>query len=458
MDEKTASHRMVSGSLENARDLAHELAWFARVLDTRIKLHFDTDSEADSIFEIEPPDLGDSTSPYAHFVRHYDISFAERIVVMLALIPHIHPQMLDVLWSRNEQTGRGFTEFGGLHGTSHGGFLPSGETAAFILAGDDLAIRFELARLFDGDHFFAHHNIVQLTPVAAGEPVLSGALTISQEYLHWFTTAVERKPSFNTEFPARLIETELEWNELVLPTSTLEQLEEIRHWITHGDRLLREWEMHKRLPPGYTSLFYGPPGTGKTLAASLLAKELGLDLYKIDLSMMISKYIGETEKNLARIFDRAQHKRWILFFDEADALFGKRTRVDDSHDRYANQEISFLLQRIEEFAGVVILASNLKANIDDAFIRRFQSVVFFPMPKPSERLRIWKKGFSPRAELENKVDLSRLAEKHDLSGGTIMNVVRYASLKALSRQGVTIFMEDLEEGVRREFMKEGRTL
>jgi SpoVK/Ycf46/Vps4 family AAA+-type ATPase len=173
--------------------------------------------------------------------------------------------------------------------------------------------------------------------------------------------------------------------------------------------------------------------------------------------MVLSKYIGETEKNLGRVFDLAEHRRWILFFDEADALFGRRTVVESSHDRYANQEISFLLQRIEDFSGVVILASNLKTNIDDAFLRRFHSVIYFPMPKPAERRRIWQNAFSKRAVLDERIDLGRLAEKHELSGGTIMNVVRYSSLKALSRHQSTIWLEDMEEGIRREFQKEGRT-
>ena len=210
--------------------------------------------------------------------------------------------------------------------------------------------------------------------------------------------------------------------------------------------------------PGSRSLFIGPPGTGKTLSACLLGKHCGCDVYKVDLSLVVSKYIGETEKNLARIFDAAEHKGWILFFDEADALFGKRTRVEDSHDRYANQEVSFLLQRIEEFDGVVILASNFRANIDDAFVRRFQSVVHFPMPKPPERLRIWRDAFPPHAHARRPLDLGRIAEKYELSGGTIMNVVRYASLMAVSRGGAAIALEDVEEGVRREFIKDGRAL
>lgn len=441
---------------ENALDLGLELDWFALVLEARVKACFGED--CGTLPPIPPPDLGGSDSCYARFIRHYDLQPAERLVLLLALIPHIRPQLLDVLWSTNRETGRGFTQFGGLRGTAHGGLIPTGETAAFILAGDDLAARFEVTQMFEGDHIFALHAILQLSPATAGEPLLSGTLTLSREYISWLTTATVRKPNFNSEFPARLITTGLEWEDLVLPRTTLEQLEEIGHWILYGDRLMRDWEMEGKLQPGCTCLFHGPPGTGKTLSAGLLGKQCGCDVYRIDLSMIVSKYIGETEKNLARIFDMAEHKRWILFFDEADALFGKRTRVDDAHDRYANQEISFLLQRIEEFNGVVILASNMKANIDEAFMRRMQAVIHFPMPRPDERLRIWKGAFSRKAILEERINLEQVAERHELAGGTIMNVVRHASLKALSRNSETILLEDMEEGIRREFRKTGRTV
>jgi len=373
-------------------------------------------------------------------------------------MPHIRPQLLDVLWAKNEVTQRGFTEFGGVHGVTHGGFIPTGETAAFLLAGDDLDARFRMTQLFNGDQFLSRNHVVQLSPVSTGESQLSGVLTISREYLNRFTTGVESKPNFNMEFPARLIETELEWKDLVLPSATLDHLNEINQWVVHGEKLLKDWGMNQKLRPGFTSLFYGSPGTGKTLSACLLGKHCGCDVYRVDLSLIVSKYIGETEKNLGRVFDLAEHKKWILFFDEADALFGKRTKVDDSHDRYANQEISFLLQRIEDFNGVVILASNFKTNIDDAFIRRFHSVVHFPMPKPPERFRIWKEAFSSKTTLDWEVDLSRIAEKYELSGGTIMNVVRYSSLMALSRSSTTIVLADIEEGIRREFLKEGRAL
>ncbi len=462
MDETTDPHRTADALSANARDLEAELEWFAAVLEARLQAYFGTGAQENGapprreMPDLPPPALDGSTSCYATFLREHALPPATRLVILLALIPHVRPQLLDVLWTRNEATQRGFTELGGVQGTSHGGFLPTGETAVFLLAGDDLSARFETARLFEGDQFLARHNVLHLAPVAAGEPRLSGALVLSPELLDRFTTGRERKPGFNSDFPARLIRTELAWNDLALPAATLDQLEEIKHWVLHSRTLLHDWGMRHRLRPGFTSLFHGPPGTGKTLSACLLGKHCGCDVYKVDLSMIVSKYIGETEKNLARVFDLAEHKRWILFFDEADALFGKRTRVDDSHDRFANQEISYLLQRIEDFDGVVILASNFKANIDDAFLRRFQSVVHFPIPRPAERLRIWRESFPRPARLEERIELARIAEQHELSGGTILNVVRYASLQALSRGSQTILLDDLEEGTRRSMLKEGR--
>ena len=178
------------------------------------------------------------------------------------------------------------------------------------------------------------------------------------------------------------------------------------------------------------------------------------DVYKVDLSLVVSKYIGETEKNLARVFDQAEHNGWILFFDEADALFGKRSETKDAHDRYANQEISFLLQRLETFDGIAILASNFRDNLDEAFSRRFESVIYFPLPRPEERLRLWQQGFSPKARLEAAIDLEKVAREHEFSGSSIMNAIRYASLQALQRNSETISLDEVQQGIRREYVKE----
>src|SRR2546429_3695822 len=190
------------------------------------------------------------------------------------------------------------------------------------------------------------------------------------------------------------------------------------------------------------------------MTACPLGKSTGREVYKVDLSLVVSKYIGETEKNLARVFDQAQHKGWILFFDEADALFGKRSETKDAHDRYANQEVSFLLQRIETFDGIAILASNQRENLDSAFTRRFESIIYFPLPRPEERLRLWQQGLSPQARCEPALDMPTLAREHALSGGAIMNVLRYASLQALARHSAVLTLDDILQGIRREYAKE----
>jgi SpoVK/Ycf46/Vps4 family AAA+-type ATPase len=225
-----------------------------------------------------------------------------------------------------------------------------------------------------------------------------------------------------------------------------------------GDAMLDELDLRSKIKSGYRSLFFGPPGTGKTFTAALLGKYTGYDVYRIDLSLVISKFIGETEKNLTKIFDRAENKKWILFFDEADALFGKRTQVKDSHDRYANQEVSFLLQRVEDYSGLVILATNLKSNIDEAFARRFQSIIYFKMPSAKERLKIWQNTFSHKTIFADDVDLEQVSADFEVSGGSIINVVRYCSLIAMKRNKRIIFYEDIVEGLRKEFLKEGKTI
>lgn len=437
----------------NARDLENELAWFARLLDARMKHYFSPDQSAAP--DLTPPDLSSADSPYAGFVNHYQLSFPERAAVLLALVPHIRPRLLDIFYVKNKQFDRKFTEFGGIFGGPDGDFTPTGETLAFILAGDDLTVRFGLQSLFNDDHFFVKHNILRPAPHGE-EPLMKAPLRLSDEYLSYFTTGEPRRPDFGANFPARFIETQLSWDDLVLQSGTRKQIEEIKTWVEHGQTLLEDWEMAAKLRPGHRSLFYGPPGTGKTMTACLLGKSTGRDVYKVDLSLVVSKYIGETEKNLSKVFDQAQNKDWILFFDEADALFGKRTETKDSHDRYANQEVSYLLQRIETFNGIAILASNRRENLDEAFARRFESIIYFPIPRPEERLRLWQQGFSKQSQLDKALDLEKIAHEHVLAGGSIMNVIRYASLEALKNERTLIISEDVLQGIRREYAKEGK--
>ncbi len=442
---------------DDLTDLEHELAWFARVLDLRFGLYFPRQGQAvetRTLADLPPPDPGDSTSTYARLLRELQPDLVERLALALALVPHLRPQLLDLFFIKNSTFDRRFTEFGGSRQSDE--FEPTGETLAFVLDGGSLAARAAAWAVVDPEHRLTRLGVLR---PGAGPPEhvpLRAPLRLSPEYASLLLTGVRPRPSLGAEFPAQRITTTLTWDDLVLHPSTLRQLEEVQVFLRHGDTLMREWGMAARLRPGLRALFHGPPGTGKTMSAALLGQLADREVYRIDLSLVISKYIGETEKNLARVFDRAQQRGWILFFDEADALFGKRSNTRDAHDRYANQEVAFLLQRIEVFDGISILASNLRENLDDAFTRRFESVVYFPLPRPPERLRLWTRGFSPRARLRADVDLPAIARDHELSGGSIMNVIRHVSLTAIAEGAREIAQDDLVQGIRRELAKDSR--
>jgi hypothetical protein len=258
---------------------------------------------------------------------------------------------------------------------------------------------------------------------------------------------------------AHKIEARYAWDDLVLPADQLSQLREIIATVRGRPLVLEAWGVGRKLASsaGVTVLFAGPPGTGKTMAAEVIAGELGLELYKIDLSTVVNKYIGETEKNLSRIFDEAATSNAILFFDEADAVFGKRSEVKDAHDRYANIEVSYLLQRMETYDGVTILATNLRANLDDAFTRRLQFAVDFPFPDEAYRLRIWQALFPPGVPRAAELDFPLLARRFKLAGGNIRNIIVSAAYLAAA-DGGQVTMAHLLHGARRELQKMGRLL
>jgi len=258
---------------------------------------------------------------------------------------------------------------------------------------------------------------------------------------------------------ARKITPHYTWDDIVLPTDRLQQLREICNQVRYRAQVYDVWGFDRKLSlgKGLNVLFAGPSGTGKTMAAEIMANELGLDLYRIDLSTVVSKYIGETEKNLARIFAEAETSNAILFFDEADALFGKRSEVRDSHDRYANIEIAYLLQKMEEYDGIVILATNLSRNIDDAFVRRMHGTVEFPFPNDQDRQRIWEHIWPRETPLQTDLDLDFMARRFEVAGGNIRNIALAAAFLAAD-DGQCVKMDHLIRATQREYQKMGKVV
>lgn len=441
----------------NAKFLQLEIAWFRNLLDERLERHASGKTGRDIFKAFPPPDLTGHAGPYVSCIEDLKLERRERLLLMLALLPHAAPHALDPFFIQNNALGRPFTEFGGTAVQTQGAFMPTGETAMFMLTGHDLSQRLLHADLFSGRSALFANNVLSLAVQTSSEPHLSAPLQMSPQYREKLLTGQDYEPQLSAEFPAQRLTTPYEWDDLVLDEQTREEVEDIVAWIRHEDVLMKDWKLGRRITPGYRSLFYGPPGTGKTLTAGLLGKAAGVPVYRIDLSKIISKYFGETEKNMAQLFDQAQCQNWILFFDEADSLFGKRTEAGNASDRAVNQNISYLLQRIESYDGVVLLATNLHSLMDDAFSRRFQSIVHFKPPNAEQRRKLWQDNFSDKPfELDADIDLTAIAQDYDLTGGNIINVLRYVCLKAVARRHQQITLNDILHGIQRERHKEGK--
>lgn len=246
-------------SQSNAHTLERELVWFSRVLDARMKNYFSADgaTSAESVYSIIPPDLKSDSSEYAKIVSEFSMGFAERIVFILCLIPHIRPQSLDILFTQSSITTRSYTEFGGVKGKSHIGFLPTAETAVFILAGSNLTQRFAVQQLFDVQHYLTKQGIIKVDHQGNGEPLLNAAINITPDYLQRCTHGEVHKPDYSTEFPAKLITSKLGWDDLVLSPEVMEEIDHLNTWLVHHKAIISQWGLEKSIKPGYRSLFFG---------------------------------------------------------------------------------------------------------------------------------------------------------------------------------------------------------
>jgi AAA+ superfamily predicted ATPase len=382
------------------------------------------------------------------------LTHQEIIILLMALLPRLDPALLKRVYL--EFPNSALFDFCSVNDNGRL-FYPTIQSVQYILGGESISERLQALDYFASDAVLVKDEIITLPGSAHDQTSFNSHINISQEAFNAIVFGSELLPKMSNDFPAEQLHTRRSWTDLILPQSTLDELQSIEAWYSSSRILMEEWDMQKKLKPGFRVLFYGDPGTGKTLAASLLGKYTKRPVFRVDVSMLVSKYIGETEKQLAKLFDKAENKNWILFFDEADAIFGKRTNVRDAHDKYANQEVSYLLQRIETFSGLIILASNFKNNMDKAFTRRFHSCIKFNNPKHEERLRIWQHNLPLQLQLED-IDLEQIAKRYELTGSNIMNVIQDVSLKtiALKDPDYKVTSEMLLESIRKEYAKEDK--
>ena len=433
-----------------------ELTWLGNVITARLAHFFG--GESDGFAPPAAPVLPVG-SALSDLVTSAPLDTSARLVLALALAAQVNPAILDAFFVRNTAIDRPFSEFGGLR-VDASSFIPTAITALFLLGGANTARRIAAMALFAADHPLRTKAGLVVGDIPGTAPsngaLYAGPLLLPPQRVAALCAGQPPAPDFSPNFPAKRLRTGLKWDDLILPRDVKHHLDHIAAWLANRDTILNEWGMAARLGAGFKALFYGPPGTGKTLTATMLGQRTGLEVYRIDLSMVVSKYIGETEKNLAHVFDMAEENDWILFFDEADALFGSRGATSSANDRHANQEVAYLLQRIEECSGLVILATNLRSNIDEAFFRRFQMAVGFPKPDADLRAALWR-SILGRMPLDPDVDIAALARETPLAGGPITNVARHAAISALRRNATHVSTRDLQQAIAGEMRKEGRT-
>ncbi|WP_050009615.1 ATP-binding protein [Flavobacterium sp. B17] len=388
------------------------------------------------------------------YISGKTLAHQEVIILLMALMPRLDPALLKRIYL--EFPNNVLFDFCSVNENGRL-FYPTIQTVQYILGGDSISERLKVLDYFGSDSVLIKDGVIVFSGSAQNHIAVNSQISVHHEAFNAIVLGSEVLPKMSNDFPAEQLHTRRSWTDLILPQNTLHELKSIEDWYNSSQILMEDWDMQKKLKPGFRVLFYGDPGTGKTLAASLLGKYTKRPVFRVDVSMLVSKYIGETEKQLSKLFDKAENKNWILFFDEADAIFGKRTNVRDAHDKYANQEVSYLLQRIETFSGLIILASNFKNNMDKAFTRRFHSCIQFNNPKQEERLRIWQHNLPEQLQLEG-IDLEQIARRYELTGSNIMNVIQDVSLKAIALKDpdYRVSLEMLLESIRKEYIKEDK--
>lgn len=434
-------------------DIEADLIWLENLIQYQLgKASNELIDRIENNGEILPPALSEGGF-YSDNLLSWNPSEVERGLIVIGLALYFKPSIFDPLLKTAKDFNYTETHLGGVIGTAQTPFVPTGETAIFLLTNRSVEERMLVLHCLNQEHWLFEKGILLFEYKEPGLPLTFQPFYLSSDYMEIFSKGVATKPNYSSQFPASLVKTNMEWSDLVVSKELIKEIRDIELWLEYEQRLFGEMGLGRKIKEGYKVVFYGPSGTGKTLVAGLIGKKYDRDVYRIDLSQLSSKYIGETEKNIDNLFKQARNKNWILFFDEGESLFGKRSQMGQSNERYGNQQVGFLLQRMEDHPGVVILATNLKSSIDEAFSRRFQKMIYFEAPDFENRLDLWKKALEGTLPLVDDVDLRLISKEHKLVGGQIVNIVKQIILRELGAKSEVIRLKTLEEAIAEEERK-----
>jgi AAA+ superfamily predicted ATPase len=447
--EKINKQRMKSSnnSSENIECISGEMNWLSLRINDLLNKNF-------SEFLPLPP-LKNGTS-YERLVNEHQLSETDRVVLNVAFAALINPAIFVpfMLQFKNPEKR---ALYGGIVKEEAAQFYPTVRTAIYLLAGNDEEMMNYNLCLFNNRHKLFTSNLLTTRATQESSSFLDYEIIFNDQFIATILQGDEPRLDGDSGFPARRGKHTHTMNDVILDEKPLKELEKLRRFARNMKNL---WTLpnSKKYRQNFICIFSGDPGTGKSHTAEAIGNELSLPVYKVNFAQLVSKYIGETEKNLERVFDRFSGQPSILFFDEAESIFSKRIEVKDSHDKHSNNEQSFLLQKIEEYNGIVILATNvqnLSQYFDKAFQRRIRQIITFSFPEYPERIRLWENALGkPFVYQEGLVD--NLAKNYQFSGGGIYNIISEAVIEALDRNTETITFELLENAMMDEFKKTGR--
>ncbi len=402
----------------------------------------------------ELPDFNKKTM-IQKLLDEYGNSEIEIVLVLLSFASWFRPVSLSDMVVLAPGSDMRFVEPGGMYRKSNSRFIPTLQTAVFLLAGTDSILQGYYHTILCSHKFFREGILHLRTLNSVDSFPMEQIIEPDIGYYHYLINGKKPRMDVSPDFPASLLQTNKTIDDLILKPTTKAQLDIIMNYAKVKEKLFKKEGVNEKISQGFLALLYGPPGTGKTFSVAVLSKQLGVEAYRVDLSRIVSKYIGETEKNLEKVFTRFEDKNCILMFDEADALFGKRTEVKDAKDRFANQEVAYLLQRIETFPGLVILCSNYNQNLDTAFKRRILTSIFYAQPDKDEREILWRRSLPSCFSFEDYELPMKLANSYSLTGANIGNVVKLWCIQAESKGEAVLTMAGVEPFIHMEMNKEG---